>query len=273
MSLSGQGEFTGGSESAASFHTRHFPRAARHQTLRATRRTTRLKARGLHKNKGFLNRRRGRLTTRGLVDDYLTLCRNPMKDLRRWVGETNPTSRTRSSRTTLASTTPHAQNPSSRLALRADGFRDHPLHEMRSRLDTARHGWSDRHPLPSRPGAGADGYDRLRPLPAAGGASGAHVSGGEGAEGQVAPAASLSSELGAARSYYASRIAVARQSLRPSELAAAIRAIKDQQTLAIRSIIDRWQVYFQNRKQNTPFGPGRPAGAPPLLRYSGLRKS
>ena len=51
----------------------------------------------------------------------------------------------------------------------------------------------------------------------------------------------------------------------------AIRAIQNEKKLAIRAIIDRWQAYFQNRKQKP--APERPRSAKPLLRYPGLRKS
>jgi hypothetical protein len=83
----------------------------------------------------------------------------------------------------------------------------------------------------------------------------------------------LASELGAAKSYYAARIAAARQSLSPAALVAAIRAIQTEQTLAIRAIIERWQVYFLNSRQKPARNPGRPRSTPPLLRYPGLGKT
>ena len=132
------------------------------------------------------------------------------------------------------------------------------------------------HHLSYRPGAGVPQYDRLRSLRAQGGeapgseARSAPHSASPGAE---APSSSLAGELAAAKGYYASRIAAARQSLSPAELAAAIQAIQNEQTLATRAIIDRWQVYFQNREQRPPQNPGRPSDARPLLRYTSLRKS
>jgi len=71
------------------------------------------------------------------------------------------------------------------------------------------------------------------------------------------------------KGYYAARIAALRQTLSPAALAVAIRAIQNEKRLAIRAVIDRWQGYFQNRKQS----PGRPVTAQPLLHYPGLRKS
>jgi DNA-binding FadR family transcriptional regulator len=73
------------------------------------------------------------------------------------------------------------------------------------------------------------------------------------------------------RGYYAARIAAARQTLSPAALAVAIRAIKNEQTAAIRAIIEWWEGYFQNRKRAPR--PERPSGATPLLRYPGLRKN
>ena len=67
-------------------------------------------------------------------------------------------------------------------------------------------------------------------------------------------------------------MAAARQSLSQADLAAAIRAIQHEQTLATRAIIDRWQVYFQNKKQNPVEAPERPDGNQPQVRYPGLRK-
>ncbi len=102
-------------------------------------------------------------------------------------------------------------------------------------------------------------------------ACGLHVSAAEeaGDWDGVEPSSSLASELGAARSYFAGRIAAARASLSPGALAAAIQAIRTEQALAIRAIIDRWRAYFQGRKQK----PQRPSGTQPLLRYPGLRQS
>ncbi len=87
---------------------------------------------------------------------------------------------------------------------------------------------------------------------------------------EVAPSSNLASELGAAKGYYAARIGAARRTLSPAEIAAAIRAIKNEQKLAVRAIINRWLAYFENRKQKS--APERPSGAKPLLRYPGLRK-
>jgi hypothetical protein len=90
--------------------------------------------------------------------------------------------------------------------------------------------------------------------------------------GTVAPSAELTSELAAAKGYYASRIAAARLTLSQAELALAIRAINDEQTLASRAIIQRWEGYIQNREQGPVRYPDRPNRNQPMLRYPMLRK-
>jgi hypothetical protein len=50
----------------------------------------------------------------------------------------------------------------------------------------------------------------------------------------------------------------------------AIRAIKNEQSMAVRAVIEKWQGYFQNRKRKPT--QDRPNRAQSLLRYPGLRK-
>ena len=88
----------------------------------------------------------------------------------------------------------------------------------------------------------------------------------------VAPSSNLAGELAATKGYYASRIAAARLTMSSLELATAIRSIQDEQTLAARAIIQRWEGYFQDREQKPADMPKRPSGDQPLLRYPGLRK-
>jgi len=67
------------------------------------------------------------LTTRSLVADYLALCRNPLKDIHRWIVETKP--RTRSA---------HARRSSCRPLAGNFGFRAHALHPLRGRWTRVR---------------------------------------------------------------------------------------------------------------------------------------
>ena len=72
-------------------------------------------------------RRRLPLTTYALAGDYLVLCRNPLKDLNRWVLESGKKHKGRSPFRPTTWRSAHAQNPSPRLASRAHGFRDRPI--------------------------------------------------------------------------------------------------------------------------------------------------
>jgi hypothetical protein len=48
-------------------------------------------------------------------------------------------------------------------------------------------------------------------------------------------------ELGAIEGHYAARIAAVRTSAKPSDVAALVRALRDEQVLAKREVISRWQ--------------------------------
>jgi hypothetical protein len=219
--------------------------------------------------------RRSSLTTRGLAADYLALCRNPLNDIRRWVLETGKTFKGRSPFKPPIRRSAHAQSPSPSLAVRADGFRVDTLHAMHSRLDPLR-GGRQSYRLSSRPRSGPAEYDELRSLRAARGETASSEAGclpHSATANSVAPSSSLAAELAAAKGYYASRIAAARQSLSPTEIAAAIQAIQNEQTLASRAIIQRWEAYFQSRTRTPEQNPSRPHGSPPVLRYADLRKN
>ena len=89
--------------------------------------------------------------------------------------------------------------------------------------------------------------------------------------GEVEARSNLASEIAGLKDYYAARIAAARQTISPAALALAIRAIQNEQTLAIRALIERWQGYFQNGKRKP--APERPEGKRPLLRFPGMGKN
>lgn len=62
----------------------------------------------------------------------------------------------------------------------------------------------------------------------------------------VSPA--FQSELGAIQAHYASRIAAARSSgLPPAMSRALLQALRDEQSGAVRSLMDRWQAAARNR--------------------------
>jgi hypothetical protein len=51
---------------------------------------------------------------------------------------------------------------------------------------------------------------------------------------------SFSDEPAAVSSYYAARIAAARAGLSPRDIAGALRAIRNEQTVAVRAVLEKW---------------------------------
>ena len=51
---------------------------------------------------------------------------------------------------------------------------------------------------------------------------------------------SFGSELAAVSSYYAAKIAAVRRGLNPRHIAAAVRAIRTEQTQAVQAVMQRW---------------------------------
>ena len=225
-------------------------------------------------NASFANPAQSPLTTRQLTADYLNLCRSPLPDIQRWVAESRPAYTGANAGNLETWRTSHAQTTSPGLARPANRFCGEPLHELRGRLEPRRGGGQCRR-LSSRPGAGLYQYDQLRSLRAQTETSAAEarsLPSAASTPGTVAPSSGLAGELAAAKGYYASRIAAARLTLSQAELYRAIRTINDEQTLAARAIIQRWEGYFQNREQGPVQYPERPSSNRPMLRYPTLRK-
>ncbi len=63
------------------------------------------------------------------------------------------------------------------------------------------------------------------------------------------------SEMAAIRAHYAARIAAARRSLPPGDIAAAIRPILDEETVALRAVTERWRAATERQKQEKPQRP------------------
>lgn len=63
------------------------------------------------------------------------------------------------------------------------------------------------------------------------------------------------SEMAAIRSHYAARIAAARRRLPASDLAVAIRALLNEETVALRAVTDRWRAATQRQQQEQPQRP------------------
>ncbi len=67
--------------------------------------------------------------------------------------------------------------------------------------------------------------------------------------------AQFQSEMAAIRGYYAARIAAARRGLPAGDLAAAIRALLNEETVALRALTDRWRAATERQKQEKPQRP------------------
>jgi hypothetical protein len=203
------------------------------------------------------------LTTRALVADYLGLCRNPLKDIRRWIAETTP--KTKSA---------HAQGSSSRLGRRTDRFRPHPLHEMRSRLDASRQGRSQNYRLSSRPGAGVDQYDRLRSLRAEGGPASASAQSCAETTGEITPPTCFGEEADAPdcevsgiRAFYAALIAAARSSLPRAAAAALVQRLRTEKIMATRAAKDRLHARRANQHNIRKLTHAPPASSYPKRQF------
>jgi hypothetical protein len=64
--------------------------------------------------------------------------------------------------------------------------------------------------------------------------------------------AEFQSEMAAIRANYAARIAAARRSLRPGDIAVAIRALLNEETAALRAVTERWQAATRRQQQEKP---------------------
>lgn len=187
-----------------------------------------------------------RLTTALLADSYIRLCHDPLKYLNRWIAET-----AFSAPYTKTSLYQEAAHGIQRASVMEDGrgIRGDPLHQMQGGLDADRRGRFD-HVLPSRPAAGADGHDGLRPVSAE--RRDRLESAQSSCIGDEA-VADFSSEFAAVRSEFASRMAAARQSLSPQEAAALIRRLCDEQALAMRTITERLRAARRSQSERIHF--------------------
>ena len=197
------------------------------------------------------------MTAAGMVEDYVRLCRDPVRDLKRWIAE-DKRSRIRSYEPTtrLPSWGEHVRTEKQQTdaVARAVGIRDKPLHEMRGRLDAP----LEKRELPdrvsSRPRSGVAGDGGLRSFRAEGGAG-------------LTPAAilSLRADVSAAfqaehaglLNYYAARIEAAKRGASPAAIMAAIRAIADEQTAALRNLADRRHAAEAKEREKQPTRPAR----------------
>jgi hypothetical protein len=144
------------------------------------------------------------------------------------------------------------------LALRAatglanpSSFRDRSVSDMRGGLDSDRQEGlkADPSSLPLDPTSGQNG------LPYVGAGAGntrmsPEPNGNAGESPDVS--AEFQGEMAALRAYFAARIAAARRGLPAGDVAAAVKAILNDETVALRSLADRWRAATQRQQQETP---------------------
>jgi hypothetical protein len=198
------------------------------------------------------------LTTAAIARDYLNLCRNPLKNLPRWLEEsrrgTGPINSIRSS----GAYRHHAQSPSPRLASPGHGLRNDALPELQGRMDTHGQQRGQGYCLSARSGTGHDQYDQLRSLHASG-RPGRGLNQKPPRRNACSPRGSLAAELASISSHYAARVAALRHSLPPEQAEVAVSALAIEETLLKKAAIDRWQLYFLNKKREPRAIPARPS--------------
>jgi hypothetical protein len=177
-----------------------------------------------------------------LTDSFVVLCRDPLRDLPRWLAEhkSNPKTLGHTQPLTARIDDARAEDSSPGVAA-ADGFRRDALHQLRGGMDAQ---GQDRvsHGLPSQSRTGAGGDDELRSLRAAG--EGASATG----FGTTQPdlSAEFASEIATIASSYRARIAALRVSLPRGAIATAVHALRAEMKMAIRAVKER----RKNSKRN-----------------------
>jgi hypothetical protein len=193
------------------------------------------------------------LTTRGLVDDYLDICRHPLKNIRRWI------------RTSHRRKCAHEHHSAHSPPVGIFGLRGHPLHAVRGRMDTRHQQRHQGRRLSPRPGTGAGQYDQLRSFRAEGGLAQPVLR--SDAECQAEGTASLLDlkyELAGILGYYQRLIAAALKLMSRADVAGLVRRLLNEQTLALRNAMDRHRLDADNHRHAL-----KPALAPSKPPYSG----
>lgn len=78
---------------------------------------------------------------------------------------------------------------------------------------------------------------------------------GAGANEPPDVSADFRSEMAAIRAHYGAMIAAARRRAPGSDLAAAIRALLNEETIALRAVAERWQAATQKQRDEKPHRP------------------
>jgi hypothetical protein len=196
------------------------------------------------------------LTTGWLVDQYISLCHDPLHDLQQWLADHNKNNQKKARHSQPQATRlDHAQESqvSSAGLARAGGFRENPLRQLRSGMDAHGREWSaDGLSSGSRTRLGWD--DGLRSLraKAEGGTAETSLAGCNAEHTDSDPLPDIGAELGAIGAHYKSLIAAARHSLSPAAAAAAISALRNEKKMAIRNALDRWSQSPKNAASRRP---------------------
>ena len=209
-------------------------RAARHLTSRPDARPSprkRVKAGG--DGKGM-----ARFTTRGMAEDYLELCRNPLKDLRRWLAEDKkrPGGKGGFGQHTTRNEGDYEQDTRQARLANADGIRRQPLPPVPRGMDAHRERGRRFDRVLARPRTGARRYDELRQVRAEGQGKAGGVTWPSGA---ARPDSSFKAERSAILALYGAKIEATRRSVSARDMSAALRALFDEQRDELRAANDR----------------------------------
>lgn len=173
-----------------------------------------------------------RFTARNLAADYLELCHNPLKDLRRWLAEDKKLSRAPpvTSLTKKGGAYAHSEGTATFVA-EAERLRREPLPPMRGGMDAGGSG-GGANGVSIGPRAGAGGDDGLRQVR-------------EERSGQLARSAdgdaggSYAAEAEAINALFTEKLEGLRRRLPKWEIPAAVRALKDERQARLQGISDR----------------------------------
>jgi hypothetical protein len=195
-----------------------------------------------------------------IAADYLKLCRDPARDIRRWIEE-DRRNKKGSGRSLISKTKGgsdvYSKSRQADAVARAVRIRQKPLHEVRSGMDTA----GERRPLAGRLSAGSRssvrGDGKLRSLRGEGGTAGLDrsqaVAASSALMGEVASA--FKAERAGLVSFYAARIEAVRRGATPAAIAAAIRALVQERSVALREMANRRHAAERKQSGEKPLRP------------------
>ncbi len=186
-------------------------------------------------------------STECIVDGYLSLCRDPLSDLQRWLDEDKK-------KPSLPRTARHERHDT---AANTQRFLRDTLHELSGRVHSHDNQGRNGRDVPRGSRTGAPESRELQQVQA---------------ERNLTHAArqpdDFTAQLSSIHGYYASRIAAVRATMRPEQAAAIIRNLRNEKTLAVRNAKSRQRAERAARKPPAR-APVRPAfkASQPYKRY------